>query len=194
MAFAVTSQTDSRVILDIPGAERLLGKGDMLFMSPDSAKLERLQGSWVGDNEIQRIVQYWKGIRQYGGLGENSFGDSAFDAGDPFGQGGAADSALYDLPTSGASSDGPLNLTMQPDAQSKAQPFAPKPAPKASKTNPRTPPLSTSTTLPVLPDPFQGSTQAPLLRTGGADAEARRRATIYSTRRCASCKAKGAAR
>ena len=43
IAFAVTSQIDSRVILDIPGAERLLGRGDMLFMAPDSSKLERIQ-------------------------------------------------------------------------------------------------------------------------------------------------------
>ncbi len=60
IAFAVTSQTDSRVILDIPGAERLLGRGDMLFMAPDSNKLERLQGAYLGDEEIGRIVRYWQ--------------------------------------------------------------------------------------------------------------------------------------
>ena len=53
IAFAVTSQIDSRVILDTPGAERLLGRGDMLFMRPDSAKLARVQGCWVSDGEIQ---------------------------------------------------------------------------------------------------------------------------------------------
>lgn len=63
ISFAVTSQIDSRVILDIPGAERLLGKGDMLFMAPDTSRLERLQGSWVGDEEINNIVRYWKGVR-----------------------------------------------------------------------------------------------------------------------------------
>ncbi len=63
IAFAVTSQTDSRVILDTPGAERLLGRGDMLFMPPDSSKLERLQGTYLNDDEINRIVRYWKGIR-----------------------------------------------------------------------------------------------------------------------------------
>ncbi|RME50634.1 MAG: DNA translocase FtsK, partial [Caldilineae bacterium] len=63
IAFAVTSQTDSRVILDVPGAERLLGRGDMLFMAPDASKLERLQGSFLSEEEIGRIVRYWKGIR-----------------------------------------------------------------------------------------------------------------------------------
>ena len=63
IAFAVTSQTDSRVILDVPGADRLLGRGDMLFMAPDSGKLERLQGTWVSDEEISKVVRYWKGIR-----------------------------------------------------------------------------------------------------------------------------------
>ena len=60
-AFAVTSQIDSRVILDTPGAERLLGRGDMLFMAPDSSKLQRLQGVYVSDRELARLVRYWKG-------------------------------------------------------------------------------------------------------------------------------------
>ena len=158
IAFAVTSQIDSRVILDIPGAERLLGKGDMLFMSPDASKLERLQGSWVGDSEIQRIVQYWKGIRQYSG-----FGDAGFGADDPFGSSSPAESALYDLPRGSAPGDVAVDLALQPSAQGKTQPFTPKPAPKSAKSNPRTQPLTTSTTVPVMPDPFQGSTQAPLL-------------------------------
>jgi S-DNA-T family DNA segregation ATPase FtsK/SpoIIIE len=63
IAFAVTSQTDSRVILDVPGAERLLGRGDMLFMAPDASKLERLQGTFLNDEEINRIIRYWKGFR-----------------------------------------------------------------------------------------------------------------------------------
>jgi S-DNA-T family DNA segregation ATPase FtsK/SpoIIIE len=67
IAFAVTSQTDSRVILDIPGAERLLGRGDMLFMAPDASKLERIQGTYLSDDEINKLVRYWKGIRTYEG-------------------------------------------------------------------------------------------------------------------------------
>ncbi|MGQ9501805.1 MAG: DNA translocase FtsK, partial [Anaerolineae bacterium] len=61
IAFAVTSQVDSRVILDSPGAERLLGRGDMLFMSPESTKLQRLQGVYVSDRELSRLVRFWKG-------------------------------------------------------------------------------------------------------------------------------------
>jgi len=60
IAFAVTSQIDSRVILDSPGAERLLGRGDMLLMLPDSPKLRRVQGCYVSDEEIARIANYWK--------------------------------------------------------------------------------------------------------------------------------------
>ncbi|MER2600237.1 MAG: DNA translocase FtsK [Caldilineales bacterium] len=63
IAFAVTSQIDSRVILDSPGAEALLGRGDMLFMRPDSSKLERLQGCFVSDAELEKLVRYWKGVR-----------------------------------------------------------------------------------------------------------------------------------
>lgn len=65
IAFAVTSQIDSRVILDVPGAERLLGRGDMLFMAPDASKLERIQGTYLSDEEINKLVRYWKGIRTY---------------------------------------------------------------------------------------------------------------------------------
>ncbi len=60
IAFSVTSQIDSRVILDQPGAERLLGRGDMLLMRPDSPKLFRVQGCFVGDGEIDQIVRFWK--------------------------------------------------------------------------------------------------------------------------------------
>ena len=60
IAFAVTSQVDSRVIMDTPGAEKLLGQGDMLFMRPDKAKIERVQGSYVTDAEIRRVVDWWR--------------------------------------------------------------------------------------------------------------------------------------
>ena len=60
IAFAVASQVDSRVILDQPGAERLLGRGDMLFQSPDSPTIVRLQGAYVSEPELMRLVQYWR--------------------------------------------------------------------------------------------------------------------------------------
>lgn len=62
ISFAVTSQVDSRVILDTVGAERLLGRGDMLWMAPDASKLQRLQGCFVSDRELERLVRYWKGM------------------------------------------------------------------------------------------------------------------------------------
>jgi S-DNA-T family DNA segregation ATPase FtsK/SpoIIIE len=60
IAFAVASGVDSRVILDQPGAERLLGRGDMLFQAPDAAAPVRLQGVYVSDAEIQLLVNYWR--------------------------------------------------------------------------------------------------------------------------------------
>ncbi|RME44226.1 MAG: DNA translocase FtsK [Chloroflexi bacterium] len=60
LAFAVTSQVDSRVILDTPGAEKLLGRGDGLFMTADSAELRRIQGCFVSDGEIQALVDWWR--------------------------------------------------------------------------------------------------------------------------------------
>jgi len=60
IAFAVASGIDSRVILDQPGAERLLGRGDMLFQAPDAAAPVRLQGVFITDQEIARTVDYWR--------------------------------------------------------------------------------------------------------------------------------------
>ncbi|MEO8355676.1 MAG: DNA translocase FtsK 4TM domain-containing protein [Chloroflexota bacterium] len=60
IAFAVASNTDSRVILDQPGAERLLGRGDMLFQAPDAPSAARLQGVFVADQEIQNLVEFWR--------------------------------------------------------------------------------------------------------------------------------------
>ena len=58
IAFAVSSQVDSRVILDTPGAERLLGRGDMLFLPPDEARPRRIQGCYISDSDTTRLVEF----------------------------------------------------------------------------------------------------------------------------------------
>lgn len=60
IAFNVSSQIDSRVIIDTPGAEKLLGRGDMLYIPPDQAKPTRVQGTFVSDPEIQRLISALK--------------------------------------------------------------------------------------------------------------------------------------
>ncbi|MFH1971003.1 MAG: DNA translocase FtsK [Patescibacteria group bacterium] len=60
LAFAVSSQVDSRVILDTQGAEKLLGKGDMLYLPPEQAKPIRIQGAFVSDREISKLVDFLK--------------------------------------------------------------------------------------------------------------------------------------
>ena len=60
IAFAVVSQVDSRVILDSVGAEKLLGKGDMLLLTSDSPKPSRVQGTFVDDLEIEKLVEFWR--------------------------------------------------------------------------------------------------------------------------------------
>ncbi|MBI3558836.1 DNA translocase FtsK [Candidatus Gottesmanbacteria bacterium] len=60
VAFNVTSMIDSRVIIDMPGAERLLGRGDMLFIPPDQSKPSRIQGAFVSDAEVRRLVDWLK--------------------------------------------------------------------------------------------------------------------------------------
>lgn len=58
IAFQVSSALDSRVILDGKGAEKLVGKGDMLFLPPGSAKLDRAQGAWISDEEVEALVDF----------------------------------------------------------------------------------------------------------------------------------------
>lgn len=58
IAFAVASQVDSRVILDMPGAEKLLGRGDMLFLPPDEAKPKRIQGAYVSDSDTTGLIEF----------------------------------------------------------------------------------------------------------------------------------------
>jgi S-DNA-T family DNA segregation ATPase FtsK/SpoIIIE len=67
MAFAVSSLADSRVILDQAGAERLIGKGDMLLVTASSNIARRLQSPWVSEDEVRRVVEFW---RSQGGRSE----------------------------------------------------------------------------------------------------------------------------
>jgi S-DNA-T family DNA segregation ATPase FtsK/SpoIIIE len=60
IAFNVSSMIDSRVIIDMPGAEKLLGRGDMLYIPPDQAKPTRIQGTYVSDVEVQKLVEFLK--------------------------------------------------------------------------------------------------------------------------------------
>jgi S-DNA-T family DNA segregation ATPase FtsK/SpoIIIE len=60
IAFAVASMTDSRVVLDTPGAEKLLGRGDMLYIPPDLAKPVRVQGCFISDKEVNRLIDFLK--------------------------------------------------------------------------------------------------------------------------------------
>jgi S-DNA-T family DNA segregation ATPase FtsK/SpoIIIE len=70
ISFATASQIDSRVILDMPGAETLLGDGDMLYLAPDAGHPKRLQGCYVSPEELDRITAFWR--KEVGLLDEKS--------------------------------------------------------------------------------------------------------------------------
>ena len=60
ISFRVATRVDSRTVLDVMGAEHLLGKGDMLYLPPGSSRLVRVHGAYVSENEINRVVEFWK--------------------------------------------------------------------------------------------------------------------------------------
>jgi len=60
VSFATTSNVDSRVIIDTPGAESLLGRGDMLFLPPDASAPQRVQGCFISDDELEAIIRFWQ--------------------------------------------------------------------------------------------------------------------------------------
>jgi DNA segregation ATPase FtsK/SpoIIIE, S-DNA-T family len=79
IAFAVSNQMDSRIILDTGGAEKLIGKGDMLYSPPESSQPKRIQGVYVDDREVKDIVKFF--IDQKKDLGEEELGEN-FDGGE----------------------------------------------------------------------------------------------------------------
>jgi len=66
MSFAVASSVDSRVILDTAGAESLLGRGDMLFLPPEAGSPVRVQGVWVTDQEVEKVISFWQKTHEGG--------------------------------------------------------------------------------------------------------------------------------
>jgi S-DNA-T family DNA segregation ATPase FtsK/SpoIIIE len=89
IAFAVSSQTDSRVILDHNGAESLLGQGDMLFSPLGSSKLQRIQGAFIDEAQIAELTEGWR--RQ----GEPQFSEQLLEEVESADEGGGGDDALH---------------------------------------------------------------------------------------------------
>ncbi|MCO5207925.1 MAG: DNA translocase FtsK [Anaerolineae bacterium] len=120
IAFAVASATDSRVVLDSTGAERLLGQGDMLFQMPDKPAPARMQGCFVSDEELNKLINYWKTARRFHRVTE------------------AAAQPRSELtsvtPNGDAAQDEPISAETS---------SLPEPTPIASSTVPATPPPST---------------------------------------------------
>jgi S-DNA-T family DNA segregation ATPase FtsK/SpoIIIE len=81
MAFSVSSLSDSRVILDQPGAERLIGKGDMLLLTASSSNPQRLQAPWVSEEEVRSVVAHWQRQREMEVVAGIEEVDSPVDAG-----------------------------------------------------------------------------------------------------------------
>ena len=94
LAFATSSATDSRVILDQPGAEKLIGKGDMLLLPGNTSVSQRIQSAWVDEAEVRKVVGHWRrqapevvyvsGVdgEKSGGSGADLFGGTTGDSDD----------------------------------------------------------------------------------------------------------------
>ena len=80
MAFSVSSLADSRVILDQPGAERLIGKGDMLLLGASSSHPQRIQAPWVSEEEVRKVVASWIRQGKAAYMGEFEAAEAAVEA------------------------------------------------------------------------------------------------------------------
>ncbi len=89
VAFQVASQVDSRTILDMAGADKLLGNGDMLYLAGDSSKPKRIQGAYIAEKEIKRITDYIRKNNNGGDEKEDSPQDGPDLGGQQDGSGGA---------------------------------------------------------------------------------------------------------
>jgi DNA segregation ATPase FtsK/SpoIIIE, S-DNA-T family len=111
IAFSVSSQTDSRVILDQGGAESLLGMGDMLFRGAGTSKLERVQGAFITEDEIAKITNHW--ARQ----GEPEFEEELLEKPEDSGDGGGRGEDDFD-PDSDDLLDEAIRLVVQTETAS----------------------------------------------------------------------------
>jgi DNA segregation ATPase FtsK/SpoIIIE, S-DNA-T family len=108
VSFAVASSVDSRVILDSPGAEKLLGRGDMLYQAPDAAAPLRVQGVYVSDGEINRITRFWKDSKPGTESRTTALASGVtFDEGDRKPRGTGSDSAPRTFATSTSTASTP---------------------------------------------------------------------------------------
>ncbi len=95
IAFAVSSMIDSRVVLDMPGAEKLLGRGDMLYLPPDAAKPVRVQGAFI-DEEVKAIVDHWHAVAPIPQYAEEWLDLPSSNPSNEDGAGGSGDDELMD--------------------------------------------------------------------------------------------------